>query len=155
MYFWHDKGCLIPFVKCISLVVFDYKALFFSSRILVRSRHLHQMSYSSCHPVRKWNMSLPLSYLRCVLKTQISACAVFLHKEGDKLSCTNQLLRRHETQFSKALILSSVFSDMCWCHYTTNIIYTIKFNCYRYDNIQLIYPNRWWTLMMYSLCSRH
>lgn len=47
-----------------------------------------------------------------VLKTQITAYAVFLHKEGDKLSCTNKLLRRHETQFRKALILSSVFSDV-------------------------------------------
>lgn len=136
MYFLHGKGSLMLFVECISLVVYDYNntLFFFTDSCQVRtfaSDELQQLS--SCQRM-KYD-SLPLSYLRCVLKTQICACAVFLHKEGVKLSRTNQLLRRHET-VQKSFILSSVFSDMRWCHLTTNsIIYSIKLNCYRYDNL--------------------
>lgn len=138
MYFWHDKGCLMPFVECISLVVFDYTALFFSHGFL-SGQDICIRWVTAAVILSENEICLFLCLISDVLKTQISAYAVFLHKEGDKLSCTNQLLRRHETQFRKALILSSFFSDMRWCHYTTNIIiYTIKFNCYRYDNIQLI-----------------
>lgn len=156
---WHSKSHYLHFKerqrKCISYMIkvvwcLNVSVLLFLTIITLyffltdscqvktfASDELQQLS--SCQRMKY--VSLSVSYLRCVLKTQICVCAVFLLKEGVKLSCTNQLLRRHET-VQKSFILSSVFSDMRWYHLTTNIIiYSIKLNCYRYENLQLIYTD--------------
>lgn len=146
------KDCFVERPKCtsdmtkvvwcylskVSTLLFFTTTLYFFSRIHVRSRHLHQMSYSSCHPVREWNMYLPLSYLRCVLKKQIGAYAVFLRNESDKL--LKSIVETAWNTVQKSFVLS--YREYLYLHSKDYVLW-----------IHLMF--KWWALMMYSLCSRH